>query len=178
MDRYDRQIRVHQIGPAGQKRIAQSHVVIIGLGATGSYAAEQLTRAGVGTLTLIDSDTVSLTNLQRQTLFDETDVDQEAFKVEAAAQKLGQINHSVTLNIFPKRFTPELLAQVPPFDLVLDCTDNFTTRDLLNRLACNQGFAFIMAACAGTAGSVMLFDPKNWSLFKLRLPPAQGTPRA
>ncbi|KRK40321.1 HesA/MoeB/ThiF family protein [Loigolactobacillus bifermentans] len=161
MERYDRQIRVHQIGPSGQKRIEQSHVVIIGLGATGSYAAEQLTRAGIGALTLIDSDTVSLTNLQRQTLFDEVDVAHEAFKVEAAAEKLGKINHNVTLNIFPKRFTPELLAQVPAFDLVLDCTDNFTTRDLLNRLACNQGFAFIMASCAGTAGSVMLFDPKN-----------------
>ncbi|MFD1319130.1 HesA/MoeB/ThiF family protein [Loigolactobacillus zhaoyuanensis] len=161
MQRYDRQMRVKQIGAAGQAKISASTILIVGCGALGTYAAEQLVRAGVGTLYLVDPDTVSETNLQRQSLFTEADAANELFKVDAAAAKLRQINHEVHIDVFPVELRPELLAQMDPLTLVLDCSDNFSVRDLLNRLALNRRFPFIFAACAGVSGQLMLLNPSQ-----------------
>ena len=161
MQRYDRQIRVKQIGTAGQAKISASTILIVGCGALGTYAAEQLVRAGVGTLYLVDPDTVSTTNLQRQSLFTEADAEAAAFKVEAAATKLKQINHHVNLKVFPVELRPELIAQMKPLTLALDCSDNYSVRDLLNRLALNHHFPFILTACAGVSGQLMLLDPQQ-----------------
>ncbi|MFD0896910.1 HesA/MoeB/ThiF family protein [Loigolactobacillus binensis] len=161
MERYDRQMRVKQIGAAGQAKISASTILVVGCGALGTYAAEQLVRAGVGTLYLVDPDTVSVTNLQRQSLFTEADAANSRFKVDAAAAKLRRINHHVTIQVFPVELRPELLAQMKPLTLALDCSDNFSVRDMLNRLALNQQFPFIFAACAGVSGQLMLLDPSK-----------------
>ncbi|WP_125979933.1 HesA/MoeB/ThiF family protein [Loigolactobacillus iwatensis] len=161
MDRYDRQARVKQIGAAGQAKISASTILIVGCGALGSYAAEQLVRAGVKQLYLVDPDTVSETNLQRQTLFTEIDAAQANFKVEAAAHVLRQINHEVAVTTFPVELRPELLAQMDKPTLALDCTDNFSVRDTLNRLALNQHFPYIFSGCAGVSGNLMFIDPSH-----------------
>ncbi|MFC6170906.1 HesA/MoeB/ThiF family protein [Loigolactobacillus jiayinensis] len=161
IERYDRQIRVKQIGAAGQAEISASTIMLVGCGALGTYAAEQLVRAGVGTLYLVDPDTVSETNLQRQSLFTEADAANELFKVDAAAAKLRQINHEVQIEVFPVELRPELLAQMQPLTLALDCSDNFSVRDMLNRLALNQHFPFVFAACAGVSGQLMLLNPSQ-----------------
>lgn len=170
IERYDRQMRVKQIGAAGQAKISASTILIVGCGALGTYAAEQLVRAGVGTLYLVDPDTVSETNLQRQSLFTEADAANELFKVDAAAAKLRQINHNVTIDVFPVELRPELLAQMQPLALALDCSDNFSVRDLLNRLALNQHFPFVFAACAGVSGQLMLVDPTAGPCLKCAFP--------
>src|SRR5262245_53544330 len=97
MDRYHRQILLPQIGPAGQERLACSRVLLIGCGALGSVVADQLARAGVGFLRIVDRDIVEATNLQRQVLFDESDVAESLPKAIAAARKLARVNSSVEI---------------------------------------------------------------------------------
>ncbi|MBO9164125.1 ThiF family adenylyltransferase [Lactiplantibacillus pentosus] len=154
LNRYDRQERVAAIGAAGQAKISAATILIAGVGALGSYAAEQLVRSGVGHLILVDPDTVSLTNLQRQTLFTEADVQQRALKVDAAKRHLLAINHQVEITTMPTSLSGDLLQETT-FDLVLDCLDNYGARILLNRAALVRNFDYIFASCAGTFGSVM-----------------------
>lgn len=154
LNRYDRQERVTVIGHDGQRRINAATILIVGVGALGSYAAEQLVRAGVGHLILVDPDTVSLTNLQRQALFTEADVRDQALKVDAAKNHLQAINHHVEITAYPAALDDDLL-QTLTFDLVLDCLDNYGTRILINRAALVERFDYIFASCAGTFGTVM-----------------------
>lgn len=160
MNRYDRQERVKVIGKLGQQNISNATVLIAGVGALGSYTASQLVRAGVHHLILVDPDVVSTTNLQRQALFTEADVAAGQFKVEAAKQHLLAIDHTVKIDIYPEPLSGEHLSNLD-FDLVLDCLDNFRTRDLLNKAALNNQFDFIFASCAGTFGSVMAVSPNQ-----------------
>ena len=122
------------IGAAGQEKISQATVLVAGCGALGSYVAEQLTRAGVAHLILVDPDQVSLTNLQRQALFDEDDVNQHRLKVMAAKNHLNQINHEVEITPLPAPLSIDLLNELD-FDLVIDCLDNYQARDLINQAA-------------------------------------------
>lgn len=158
MDRYDRQRRVKQIGPAGQEKIANAHVIVVGLGALGSYAAAQLIRAGVGKLTLVDPDQLAWSNLQRQALYTEADVEQQRLKVTAAKQHLLAINKNAAITALPTPLTEEVV-QAGDFNLVLDCLDNFAGRELLNALAIKYHFPYLFASCAGTFGNVMAIKP-------------------
>ncbi|QDK70444.1 HesA/MoeB/ThiF family protein [Lactococcus protaetiae] len=159
-NRYDRQIRVPQIGLAGQEKLANSRVLIVGCGALGTYAAEQLTRAGVGHLFLIDPDIVEKSNLQRQALFTTADVEFSHFKVFAAREALLAINPEVTITARNESFEHTLFDDFGKLDLVLDCTDNFLARELINEFCLHHDLPFVFASAAGTSGQVMALKPR------------------
>lgn len=156
-NRYHRQTLLPQIGPQGQKRLAASRVLLIGCGALGTTLADQLVRAGIGHLTLIDRDIIELTNLQRQTLFDESDAARELPKAVAAANRLRAINSEVEINpVIADVHSGNIedLAK-PGFDLILDGTDNVQTRYLVNDVAVKHGLPWIYGAAVATEGRVM-----------------------
>ena len=160
-DRYSRQILFPGIASAGQHLLASAHVAIVGCGATGAAAASLLARAGVGTLTLIDRDFVEPSNLQRQVLFDESDALDSLPKAEAARRKIALFNSSITVlpqiaDLVPANIH-ELLA---PADILLDATDNFETRYLLNDYAVQQSKPWIYAAAIGAYAATMNILPK------------------
>lgn len=145
-----------------QQRLADARVHVIGLGALGCPAADLLVRAGVGEVRLIDRDVVELANLHRQTLFVEADVGRA--KVEAAAQRLAEANSECTLEALPGDLSPQSIDRLFPDldscrDLLLDCTDNFETRYLLNDLAVSSGVPLIYAGVVGTHGMVLGIKP-------------------
>ena len=122
--------------------------------------AEQLVRAGVKRLVLIDPDTVDVTNLQRQSLFTEADANQQRLKVEAAKEHLHEINSACQITAIPAPITADLIDEYQ-FTLCLDCLDNYQARDLLNKLAIIKNFDYLFASCAGTYGNVMAISPQN-----------------
>ena len=135
-ERYSRQVLFLPIGASGQKKLAAARVAIVGCGATGSAIASLLARAGVGTLRIIDRDYVEPSNLQRQVLFDEADAAEFLPKAIAAARKIKAFNSEIAVEPHAADLTPanveDLLSEV---DLVLDGTDNFETRYLINDFA-------------------------------------------
>lgn len=133
-ERYSRQVLFPGIGTDGQKRLAQSHVAIVGCGAMGAASASLLARAGIGTLTLIDRDFVEPSNLQRQVLFDEADALEGLPKAAAARRQIARFNSGVRVHAHIADLIPaniaELLSGIPtgsPVDIILDATDNFET---------------------------------------------------
>lgn len=158
--RYAKQILFGGIGPAGQERIAQSSVTIVGLGALGTVMAEQLGRAGVGHLRLIDRDFVELSNLQRQTLFQEQDAHERLPKAVAAANRLRSINSEIKVEPVIADMTPrnveELLAGS---HVILDGTDNLETRFLLNDACIKLGLPWVYGGALGSTGSTMTIVP-------------------
>ena len=159
-DRYSRQILFPGIAAAGQNLLASAHVAIIGVGATGAATASLLARAGIGTLTLIDRDFVEPSNLQRQVLFDEADARESLPKAEAARRKIALFNSTVTVHPHIADLVPanihELLA---PAHLILDATDNFETRYLINDYAVQQSKPWIYAAAIGAYAATMNILP-------------------
>ena len=178
-ERYSRQIRFPQIGEAGQEQIRRANVAIVGCGALGSFQAEALVRAGIGCLRLIDRDYVDFTNLQRQWLFDEKDASDEIPKAVAAANRLRRLNRHVELEALVRDVTPsnadELLGGS---DLILDGTDNFETRYLLNDLSVKQDVPWIYGAAIGSYGVVMPVVPQRGPCFACVYPemPAGSQP--
>jgi molybdopterin/thiamine biosynthesis adenylyltransferase len=160
-DRYSRQILFPGIGATGQHLLASAHVAIIGVGATGAATASLLARAGVGTLTLIDRDFVEPSNLQRQVLFDEADARDSLPKAEAARRKIALFNSAISVHPHIADLVPanihELLA---PAHLILDATDNFETRYLINDYAVQQSKPWIYAAAIGAYAATMNILPK------------------
>jgi molybdopterin-synthase adenylyltransferase len=161
-DRYSRQILFPGIAAAGQHLLRSAHVAIVGVGATGAAAASLLARAGVGSLTLIDRDFVEPSNLQRQVLFDEADAHESLPKAEAARRKIALFNSTVTVHpriadLIPSNIH-ELLADA---GLILDATDNFETRYLLNDYAVQQSKPWIYAAAIGAYAATMNILPKS-----------------
>lgn len=156
-ERYSRQEILTEIKKEGQEKIRNSHVVIIGIGALGSVAAELLARAGVGRLTIVDRDVVELSNLQRQTIFTEKDVGKS--KAVAAAQGLNKINSEV--RIIPKaiHLTAHNCDFLSAADIILDCTDNLQTRFLINYYCHHQSKPWIYAAAIRTEGFIMPIIP-------------------
>lgn len=151
--RYSRQILFRGIGAEGQKRLAKGQVAILGCGATGSALAALLARAGVGTLRIIDRDYVEVSNLQRQSLFDEDDAAQSLPKAIAAARKIGNFNSGVAVEARVDDVTPRNIhALLEGMDVVLDGTDNFETRYLLNDYALSKRLPWIYAAALGSYG--------------------------
>jgi molybdopterin/thiamine biosynthesis adenylyltransferase len=159
-ERYSRQVLYPGIGERGQRQLAASHVAVVGCGGTGAAAAALLARAGVGTLTLVDRDFVEESNLQRQVLFDEADAREALPKAEAARRKIAQFNSRTEVQAHVADLVPSnihaLLGQAA---IVLDATDNFETRYLLNDYAVEQRRPWIYAAAVGAYAATMNILP-------------------
>jgi molybdopterin/thiamine biosynthesis adenylyltransferase len=152
-DRYSRQVLFEEIGPAGQEKLARGRVTLIGCGALGSAIAETLVRAGLGYLRICDRDYLELNNLQRQMLFDEADVASNLPKAEAARLKLANINSQVAVDAVVADVNPtNVETVVGGADLVLDGTDNFETRYLINDVSVKHGLPWVYGAVIGATG--------------------------
>src|SRR5438445_2761504 len=160
LDRYSRQMRFHGIGEAGQRKLLDSHVTLCGCGALGTVLANVLVRAGVGHLRLVDRDFIETSNLQRQVLFDEHDVAENLPKAEAAARKLGAINSSVVVEpVVANIDRTNIVELVKDADLILDGTDNFEIRYLINDAAVRLGKPWVYGGCIGSHGQTMTIIP-------------------
>ena len=158
--RYSRQILFQGIGASGQARIRRSSVLVVGGGALGSIASEVLVRAGVSRLRLVDRDYVDESNLQRQSLYDEQDFAEGLPKAIAARRKLQKINGDVDIDGRVEDVNAgNVLALFQGMDLVLDGTDNFETRYLLNDASVKTGIPWIYAACVGSYGMSFVVRP-------------------
>ena len=160
LDRYSRHILLRQLGEAGQRKLTEQTVLVVGCGALGSRQAELLARAGVGTLRIVDRDRLELSNLPRQTMFDEQDVAAGRSKAEAAQRHLTRINSATkidarTVNVTAETITP-LLAEVA---VVLDGTDNFETRYLLNDACVKHAIPWIYGGVLETTGMSLAILP-------------------
>ncbi len=161
-ERYSRQVLFAPIGAEGQKRLAAARVAIVGCGATGSALASLLARAGTGYLRIVDRDYVEPSNLQRQVLFDEADAAESLPKAIAAARKIASFNSEIQVEPYVADLTPsnieELLGQV---DMVLDGTDNFETRYLINDFAVSHNIPWIYAAGVASYAVTMTVLPQE-----------------
>ncbi|MDQ1147131.1 molybdopterin/thiamine biosynthesis adenylyltransferase [Bacillus sp. SORGH_AS 510] len=136
LDRYSRQILFKAIGEEGQMKLLKSRVAVVGVGALGSVIANHLVRSGVGYIRLIDRDVVELSNLQRQTLFDEEDARQHFPKAAAAKRRLNMVNSSVSVDAVITDLNLDNAEELlNSFDVIVDGTDNFRTRFLINDVA-------------------------------------------
>ncbi len=160
LDRYSRQVRFLGMGEDGQRRLMASRVTICGCGALGTVLANHLVRAGVGFVRIIDRDFIETHNLQRQILFDEQDVADNLPKAEAAARKLRKINSAVTIEpIVTDIDHTNIEAFASDVDLLLDGTDNFETRYLINDAAVKLGKPWIFGGVIGSEGQTMTILP-------------------
>ena len=161
-ERYSRQILFSGIGEAGQQLLSAGRIAIVGVGATGAATAGLLARAGVGKLTLIDRDFVEPSNLQRQMLFDEQDALDALPKAEAARRHLARVNSSVSVIAQIADLVPaNIEVLLAKSDLILDCTDNFETRYLLNDYSVAAGKPWIYAAAVGAFAATMNILPEG-----------------
>jgi molybdopterin-synthase adenylyltransferase len=152
-ERYSRQMLFRGIGAEGQRRLADGRVAIVGCGATGSALASLLARAGVGTLRIIDRDYVEASNLQRQSLFDEKDATESLPKAIAAARKISAFNSEIEVEARVEDLVPENInVALEGVDVILDGTDNFETRYLVNDYAVKNSISWIYAAAVGSYG--------------------------
>ena len=174
-ERYSRQIRFSGIGEAGQQRLLDARIVIVGCGALGSFQAAALARAGAGWLRIIDRDYVELSNLQRQWLFDEADANEALPKAIAAARKIVSINSSVhvepSIADLDASNVDDLLAEA---NIILDGTDNFETRYLMNDYAVNRGIPWVYGAAVGSYGITMPVLPDETACLKCVYPEPPG----
>jgi len=162
LDRYSRQMRVPGIGKTGQERILKSRVTLCGVGALGTVLANTLVRAGVGFIRIIDRDFIEPSNLQRQVLFDEADVTANLPKAEAAANKLRQINSGVIIESVVADINRTNIEELcKDADLILDGTDNFEVRYLINDIAVKLGKPWIYGGAVGTSGMTMTILPNE-----------------
>ncbi|HBY64141.1 MAG TPA: thiamine biosynthesis protein ThiF, partial [Solibacterales bacterium] len=174
-ERYSRQILFPGIGERGQERLLASSVAIVGCGALGSFQAGALARAGVGRLRIIDRDYVELSNLQRQWLFEEEDARAALPKAVAAVRRLAAINSTVAADAEVADLTPrnadDLLGGC---DLILDATDNFETRYLINDFAVKHEQPWIYAAAVGSYGVTMNILPGETACLSCIFPAPPG----
>src|SRR6185312_15204038 len=175
-ERYSRQMLFAGIGESGQRKLAASHVTIVGCGATGSALASLLARAGVGTIRIVDRDYVEASNLQRQMLFDEADAAESLPKAIAAARKIAAFNSGIVVepriaDLIPQNI--EVLLQGT--QLLLDGTDNFETRYLVNDFAVSRSLPWIYTAAVGSYGVTMNVLPGKTACLTCMFPaPPQG----
>lgn len=179
-DRYSRQERFTAIGREGQQRLAESHVLVCGCGALGSVIANSLVRAGVGKLRIVDRDFLEYNNLQRQVLYDEADVASGLPKAIVAKEKLQRINGSVEIEAIVTDIDHTNMERLMDgVDLVLDGTDNFETRFLINDAAVKLGIPWVYGGCIGAEGQTMTILPGETPCLRCLLqetPPAGSTP--
>lgn len=155
--RYNRHILLPQIDLIGQQNIIDSKIIIVGCGGLGCTAIPILAAAGVGELTLIDDDRVDLTNLQRQTYYTPKDIGE--FKVDVLARFVQSQNPEVKVNAFKRRLTfTELSSLISHYDLILDCSDNLMTRQMINHVAVQQKIPLVFASATRFEGQLSVFD--------------------
>jgi adenylyltransferase/sulfurtransferase len=160
LERYSRQMRFPGIGKAGQEKLLASRVTLCGCGALGTVLANVLARAGVGFLRVVDRDFVEPSNLQRQVLFDESDVENNLPKAEAAAIKLRQINSGITVEpVVADIDRTNIEDRCRDADLILDGSDNFEIRYLINDLAVKTGKPWVYGGAVGSQGMSMTIIP-------------------
>lgn len=158
--RYSRQILLPQIDIIGQQKMLDSRVLIIGLGGLGSPVALYLAAAGVGYLTLVDDDIVELSNLQRQIIHSEQDIDR--LKVDSAADSLQAINSALKIETYATRLTEQKLKlAVTAADVVVDCSDNFATRFLLNKVTQQLNTPLVSGAAIRLEAQITVYDPRQ-----------------
>lgn len=176
--RYARQMRYPPLGEEGQRRLSVSRAMICGCGALGSVLASSLVRAGVGMVRIVDRDFVEITNLQRQLLFDEEDVERQIPKAIAAASKLRRINSQVRIDpIVADVDHTNILDFCQDIDVLVDGTDNFETRFLINDVAVREGIPWVYGGCVGAEGQVMTILPRETACLTclIRSAPPPGT---
>lgn len=157
--RYSRQIMLPELDVAGQERLLDARVLVVGLGGLGSPLALYLTAAGIGHLTLVDDDRVEASNLQRQVLHGQADIHRP--KTDSAADRLRALNPEVDLRLIDSRLEGEALdAAVASVDLVVDGTDNLATRYALNRACLQHGRPWVSAAAIRFEAQITCFDPR------------------
>jgi adenylyltransferase/sulfurtransferase len=178
--RYDRQMRFAPLGDAGQRRLGEGRALVCGCGALGSVIAETLVRSGVGFTRIVDRDFLELNNLQRQVLYDEKDVAAGLPKAVAAANKLRQINSEVVVEPVVADLTHNNIAALADdVDVIVDGTDNFATRFLINDFAVKHGKPWIYGGCIGAEGQSMTILPGETACLACLmadLPPPGTTP--
>lgn len=174
--RYSRQVRFAPVGEVGQQRIRQATAAIVGCGALGTVEAEILTRAGVGRLLLIDRDFVEASNLQRQFLFSEADAAEGLPKAVAACRRLAQVNSEVVLEPLVADLTPASIDELlEDADLIVDGTDNFEARFLMNDYAVRESIPWIYVAAVGSYGLKLPVVPGQTACLRCVYPePPQG----
>ena len=174
-DRYSRQTRFSGLGDQGQERLLNSTVAIVGCGALGSFQAGAMARAGVGRLILIDRDYLETSNLQRQWLYEEADVQQSLPKAAAAAAHIQKINAECRVDAHVTDLTPSNIEDVlEGADLVLDGCDNFETRYLINDFAVDRSVPWIYGGAVGSYGIVMPVIPNKTSCLACVYPQPPG----
>ena len=158
--RYNRQIMLPQIDVEGQQKLADAHVLIIGMGGLGSPAAIYLTAAGIGSLTLVDFDKVELTNLQRQIVHRNNDIDK--LKVDSAKRNLMEINPAVQINTIGTRPDQQMLGKlVQQADVVIDASDNYETRFAVNGACVEHRIPLVSGAAIRFEGQISVFDKRR-----------------
>jgi adenylyltransferase/sulfurtransferase len=174
--RYSRQIVIPQIQASGQERIRNAKVLCIGAGGLGSPALMYLAAAGVGTIGIVDFDTVDETNLHRQILFGQSDIGKK--KVDVARTKIQESNPLVTVNIYPLRIdTTNVLEIMSNYDIIIDATDNFATRYLINDAAVLLNKAYVWGSVNRFDGQAAIFWSSLGPCYRCLhpTPPAPGT---
>ena len=160
VDRFSRQLVIKNIGAKGQKKILSSKILVVGIGGLGCPAAESLVRAGVGTIGLIDNDIVNLSNIHRQSLFNSNDL--KKLKVSVAAKKLKDINPLVKIKTYKLRLNKSNIKNIiRNYEVVIDGSDNFETKFLINDYCIKQKKKLITGAISKFDGHIFTFDFKD-----------------
>ena len=167
IEKFSRQIILKNIGALGQKKIREAKVLIIGMGGLGCPAAEFLTRSGIGTLGIVDHDRVSLSNIHRQTLYTEKNVNKS--KVKIAKKKLNEINPKTKINIFNYKLNKIKFNKIiKNYDYIIDGTDNFESKFLINDISLDYKKFLVVGAISKFDGHIFSFDFKNKNSPSLR----------
>ena len=160
IERFSRQLVLKNIGPKGQKKILSSKILIVGIGGLGCPAAESLTRAGIGTIGLIDNDIINLSNIHRQSLFNSKDV--KKLKVNVAAKKLKEINPLTKIVIYKSRLNEKNIENIiKNYEIIIDGSDNFKTKFLINDYCIKFKKKLITGAISKFDGHIFTFDFKD-----------------
>ena len=160
LDRYSRQIILKNIGILGQKKISLSKILVVGAGGLGCPVSDLLCRAGVGEIGIVDNDKISISNLNRQTLFNTSDINK--YKVDVLKKKLNQINPLVKINTFKKRINEKNINNlISNYEIIVDGSDNFNTKFLLNEKSLKFKKKLIVGAISRFDGHIFVFNFKN-----------------
>ena len=160
VERYSRQIVLKDVGPSGQKKIIKSKVLVVGAGGLGCPVIDYLSRAGVGNIGVIDHDKVNISNIHRQSLYNSKDIGK--FKVSVLKKKINLINPEVKIKIFKERIEKKNIEKIfKNYDFIIDGSDNFKTKFLLNKYSIKYKKTLIVGAISKMDGHIFTFDFKN-----------------
>tara|TARA_B100001741_G_scaffold262526_1_gene226904 strand:+ start:1914 stop:2672 length:759 start_codon:yes stop_codon:yes gene_type:complete len=160
VERYSRQIILKDVGPEGQKKIIKSKILVVGAGGLGCPVVDYLSRAGVGNIGVIDHDKVSISNIHRQSLYDSNDIGK--FKVDVVKKKIKLINPQVKIKIFKKKIEEKNIEKIiKNYDFIVDGSDNFKTKFLLNKYSLKFKKILIVGAISKMDGHIFTFNFKN-----------------